>query len=418
MTIASEYECVVIGAGPAGTTAAALVAEHGHRTLLVEREAVPRFHVGESLMPETYWTLERLGVLDEMKRSAFVKKLSVQFVNESGRESQPFYFHDRDPHESSQTWQVRRSEFDEMLYKNAAAKGADCRDRTRLVDVRFDGERVRGVQLKTADGETVEVGCRVVVDATGFQSALGTRLGEREANPLLRNASIWTYYQGAHRADGVDEGATIILHTEDRKSWFWYIPLHDDIVSVGVVGETDYLLKDRKDAASTFAEELAKCPRTAERVAGAKRVDEFRVVRDFSYTSKRAAGDGWVLVGDAYTFLDPVYSSGIFLALKSGELAADAIHDALVHDDVTGERLGAWKEDFDRGVSLMAQLVHAFYTDGFSFGAFIREHPEHAGRLTDLLVGKIFHDDVAPIFDDMNPWVERIAAESAVKPAG
>ena len=410
MNVSSDYDCLVIGAGPAGCTAAALVAEHGHKTLLVEREAVPRFHVGESLMPETYWTLKRLGVLDAMKQSACVKKFSVQFVNQTGRESQPFYFHERDPHESSQTWQVRRSEFDELLYKNAAAKGADCRDRTRVTDIHFDGDRITGVQLRGAEGDPADVACRVLVDATGFQSLLGTRLGLRKPHPRLRNASIWTYYEGAKRAPGRDEGATVILHTSDRKAWFWYIPLHDDIVSVGVVGESDYLLRGRQDPATIFAEELAKCPATAQRVEAARRVDDFHVVRDFSYTSKEAAGPGWVLIGDAYTFLDPVYSSGVFLALKSGELAADCIHDAFVHDDVSAARLGSWSPSFDEGVSLIAQLVHAFYTDGFSFGAFIREHPEHAGRLTDLLVGKVFNNDVAPIFADMNPWIERIAA--------
>jgi flavin-dependent dehydrogenase len=148
----NHYDCIVIGAGPAGSTAAALVAEAGCSTLLVERERVPRFHIGESLMPETYWTLQRLGVLERMKSSPFIKKLSVQFVSASGKESQPFFFRDHDPRECAETWQVERADFDKLLFDNAAEKGADCRDRTRVLSVDFEDRRATGVTLQTDDG--------------------------------------------------------------------------------------------------------------------------------------------------------------------------------------------------------------------------------------------------------------------------
>ncbi|MCU0982129.1 MAG: tryptophan 7-halogenase, partial [Pirellulaceae bacterium] len=198
----TKYDCVVIGGGPGGSTAAALVAQAGYSTLLVEREKVPRFHVGESLMPETYWTLQRLGVLEQMKQSHFVPKLSVQFVTHTGKESQPFFFREHDPRECSQTWQVERADFDKLLFDNAAAKGADCHDETRVQSVLFDGSRARGLRLSRRGEEAVEVAARVVVDATGQQALVANSLRLRHEDPKLRNAAIWGYYRHARRDPG------------------------------------------------------------------------------------------------------------------------------------------------------------------------------------------------------------------------
>ena len=174
-----SYDCITIGAGPAGGTVAALVAEAGFETLLLEREKVPRFHVGESLMPETYDTFKRLGIWERLQQSNFVKKYSVQFVSSSGRESQPFFFHDHDPRERSQTFQVERADFDKLLFDNAAAKGADCVDQTRALEAIFEAERAVGVRLRGPDGSRQDVRAKVVVDATGQQALLASRLGLR-----------------------------------------------------------------------------------------------------------------------------------------------------------------------------------------------------------------------------------------------
>ncbi len=401
-----KYDCVVIGGGPSGSTVSALVAQAGFKTLLVERERVPRFHVGESLMPETYWTLKRLGMLERMRGSHFPKKYSVQFVSHTGRESQPFYFFERDSHESSQTWQVLRSEFDQMLFENAAQKGADCRDQTRVLDVMLDGDRAEGVRIKGPDGATREVRAPLVVDATGQQALIASKLGFRKSNARLQHAAIWGYYRGARRDPGIDEGATLVLYTHNKKGWFWYIPLPEDIVSVGVVAGNDYLLKGRGAPESVFEEELVKCPAVAERLMDAQLVSDFRVIRDYSYVSTRAAGEGWVLVGDAFGFLDPIYSSGVFFALKSGEMAADAILEGFGSGDLSGPQLGKWAQQFADGMEWMRRLVYAFYTETFSFGQFVRRCPQHKGSVTDLLVGKVFLPGIGKVFDDMAPMLE------------
>ena len=407
-----HFDCVTIGAGPGGSTAAALVAEAGYKTLLLERERFPRFHVGESLMPETYWTLERLGVIDEMRKRSFPPKVGVQFVSSSTKESAPFFFQDHDPRESSQTWHVERAEFDNILFKNAAAKGADCRDGSRVLDIELNGDEGSKVTFQSSDGEKHTVHAKVVVDATGQQAMLANRLGLIEVNEKLKKASIWTYFLGAERSEDPNRNTTIILHTEDKACWFWYIPLANDVVSVGLVGDHKQLLKGRGTPEEIFAAELAKCPGVQRRIANAKRCGDFNVAKEFSYTTKQHAGDGWVLVGDAFGFIDPVYSSGVYLALKSGEMAADSIVEGLGKDDVSATQLGAWTPEFKAGMVWIRKLVHAFYTNEFSFGKFMKMHPEYAGNLTNILIGRVFDEGIGKIFEDMDPAIEEAKSTS------
>lgn len=404
---AKAYDVIVIGAGPAGSTTAALVAEYGHRVLLLERETFPRFEIGESLMPGTYWSFKRLGMLDKLKDSPFVRKYSVQFYSGSGKASAPFYFNRKDPHESSVTWQVLRSEFDRMMMDNAQEKGAEVVQGASVHQVHFDGSRATGVQVKFADGSSADLGARVVVDATGRSTLISRKLGIKTVEPRLKKASIYTHFKGGVRDSGIDEGATLILHTADKDSWFWYIPLPDDVVSVGVVGGLDYLLQDRDGTPQEiFDAELKKCGPMVSRLADAERMMPMKVTQDFSYRSKEVAGPGWVLVGDAYGFVDPVYSSGVFLALKSGELAADAVHDALKAGDVSAEILGRWAGEFLPGMEAIRKLVYAFYTKEFSFAHFLKSHPDCIDGMVDILSGKVYINDVTPIFEPMGRMCE------------
>jgi flavin-dependent dehydrogenase len=396
----ADYDVVVIGGGPAGATAATLVARHGHRVGLFERERFPRFHIGESLIPETYWVLKRLGMLRKMQQSRFVRKFSVQFVNAAGKESAPFYFWDNRPHDCSQTWQVVRSEFDRMLLENAREHGVDAHEGVHVLDVLFDGDRAIGVAVRERQGAPRQVRARVVVDASGQAALLQNRFKLRVWDPILNKGAIWTYWEGAHRDTGRDEGATMVLQTPDRKGWFWYIPLHDNLVSVGVVAPFDELFRRRSPHEQTYREEVARSPAVRERVSPGRRATGYFATRDYSYRAKVVAGDGWVLVGDAFGFLDPLYSSGVLLALRSGEMAADAIADGLARGDTGAAQLGRWGPLFNQGIDRMRRLVCEYYA-GFSFGAFVRRYPEMRGRITDLLVGDLFTDRVDAVWPAM-----------------
>ena len=392
-------DVVVIGGGPAGATVSTLIAQQGYTVQLFERERFPRFHIGESLIPETYWVLQRLNMLSKMQQSRFVHKHSVQFVNSTGRNSAPFYFFDNKPHECSQTWQVVRSEFDQMMLDNAREHGVEVHEGVRVHEVLFEepGNRAVGVTIRDADGSMRNVRAPVVIDASGQNGLIMNRLNLRVWDPVLNKGAIWTYWEGAFRDTGRDEGATLVIQTGNKNGWFWYIPQHDNIVSVGVVGPFDYLFKGRTNYAQTYEEEVEGTPGVRERVAAAKRVSGYFATKDYSYRSRQVAGDGWVLVGDAFGFLDPLYSSGVLLALKSGELAADAVVEALANGDTSAAQLGKWGPGFNEGVDRMRRLVCEYY-DGFSFGNMVRQYPHLQGTLTDLLIGDLFTDKVDKVW--------------------
>jgi len=392
---------IVIGGGPSGSTAATLIAQKGYHVRLLEREHFPRFHIGESLIPQTYWVMKRLNMLNKMKSSEFIRKYSVQFVGASGRLSEPFYFLDNNPHESSQTWQVKRSEFDQRMIENAAEHGVDVQHGVRVLEVLFEGDRAVGVRVQDeAGGEERIERADVIVDASGQSSLIQGKLGIREWDQELKKAAVWTYWEGAQRDIGRDEGATVVLQVQGKAGWFWYIPLHDNIISVGVVADQSYLFKNRdsKEFEAIYQAEVDKCPAVKQRISLGKRVAPYRAAKEYSYRSQRAAGNGWVLVGDAFGFLDPLYSSGVLLALKSGELAADAVCEGLAKGDTSAAQLGSWEADYVRGMDRMRSLVCAYYK-GFSFGKFVSQHPHRKGDITDLLIGDLFRPELDETLD-------------------
>jgi flavin-dependent dehydrogenase len=414
----SEYDCIVIGGGPSGSTTAALVADAGYRTLLLERDAEPRRKVGESLMPETYWVFDRLGVLDAMKKGPFVQKVGVQFVSSSGKESSPFLFTRHDPRECSRTWHVERVKFDQFLLDNAAKKGVEVHRGVRVLEVVFDGDRAIGVCIGEVasegggGGKSKLIRSKVVVDASGQGGMLGARFKLRQPNPNFRKAAIWGHFRGSRR-DVIDNGVmTVCFRTQSNRSWFWHIPLSNDVVSIGVVGDADYFFRPGAGTPEEiFSQEVADCPAMAKRLEGAEIVAGLDVVKEYSYSTAQSSGEGWVLVGDSWGFIDPIYSSGVWFALKSGQLAADAIIEGLRNGDTSGEQLGKWVPEFAQGTAWVRKLAEAWYCGQFRVGKFIREYPQHIGPMTDILIGRIFQPGAGDIFNDLDPWLERMKVE-------
>ena len=407
-----DPDVIVIGGGPSGSATATMLAQKGLKVELFERDHFPRFHIGESLIPHTYHVLNRLGMLPKMRGSHFTHKHSVQFVTEYGKLSEPFYFHDHEPEEWSQTWQVRRAEFDHMLLTNAREHGVTIHEGARVLEVLFEGTRAVGIRVKPEGQPERIVKAKVVVDASGQSSLIIDKLNLREWDPELKKAALWTYWKGAYRDTGKDAGATIVLQIKGKLGWFWYIPLHDDVISVGVVASNEYLFQNRstKDLEALYFEEVERCPGLQPRLANATRCDIFRAQKEYSYRAKQAAGDGWVLVGDAFGFLDPLYSSGVLLALTSASMAADAIGDAIVANDTGEARLRVWEAGYVKGMDRMRRLVCEFY-DGLNFGRLVRRNPDKKGLITDVLIGNLFKDDV----DELWPLIDALKAEDAAK---
>jgi flavin-dependent dehydrogenase len=404
----NNFDVIVMGGGPAGSSVAGILAREGRKVILFEKEIFPRHHIGESLMTDTYWTFRRLGVLEKLKESPFVRKYSVQFANAAGKESRPFYFFEAVHHESAVTWQITRAQFDHLLIDHTAEQGAVVHQGVLVKQVLFEGDQAVGVEVQMQDGTREKFFAKVVVDATGQLAMLSNKFRWRVRDPKLKKAVLYSYFKGAHREPDLNGGATLVLRTEPGSGgWFWYIPLENDITSVGIVADPEYLVKNRgQDLAKILQEEIDKCEPVRKRVASGTRVDKIYSILDYSYRSKHNAGNGFIIIGDAYGFLDPIYSSGVLLALKMAELAADAIHDAFNHDDFSAARLGQYQAKLDRGIESMRKLVYAFYNDSFSFSGFLRKYPDERVHIINLLIGDVFREGVDSVYGPMSEFAD------------
>src|SRR5215211_2551230 len=295
-----NFDVIVLGGGPAGSSVSSILSREGRSVVLFEKEEFPRHHIGESLMTDTFWTFQRMGFLEKLKQSLFVRKYSVQFANPAGRESRPFYFFEANHHESAVTWQVTRAVFDQMLIEHAAEQGATVHQKTQVKQVLFDGDRAVGVEVLMPDGSLQQFHANVVVDATGQTAMLSNKFRWRQRDPKLKKAVLYSYFKGAMREPDLNGGATLVLRTEvGSNGWFWYIPLENDITSVGVVADPEYLVQNRgQDLAKILQEEIDKCEPCRKRVAEGTRVDKIYSILDYSYRSKHNAGNGFIIIGD------------------------------------------------------------------------------------------------------------------------
>jgi flavin-dependent dehydrogenase len=386
-----KYDVVVVGAGPSGTSSAAILAEAGLKTLILEKEKFPRYRIGESMIPYCYYPLQRLGMTEKMKKSRFQKKMSVQFVNMNGKVSAPFYFMEHMKHEAAETYQVKRSEFDVMLLDNAREKGAEFIDSCPVKELlRNDEGRPYAVKVENNGAEEIYE-ADMFLDCTGREAFTMHRNRWRVPDPLLKKMAVWTYYKGAMRDPGIDEGATTVAYVPE-KGWFWYLPLHDDMVSVGIVAEPGYLFDETRDLETIFNREVEKNEWIKEHLSCGERVEEFKVTSEFSYRSRHCAEDNLLLVGDAFAFLDPVFSSGLFLAMFSGVLAGEAVIEGFKKKDLSAASFEDYSTEFCKGLEAMRSLVYAFYNPEFSFGKFIKKYPHLHSDLTDGLIGNLYRD--------------------------
>jgi flavin-dependent dehydrogenase len=395
--VGESYDAVIIGGGPGGSTVATALARAGRRVLVVERERFPRFHVGESLLPFSLPIFDRLGVHDKVRAAGFQQKFGAYFWNETTGGTRPVVFAEARDTSHPMAYQVKRSEFDHLLLRHAADSGAQVREETAVEDVLFEGKRAVGVRVRaTGAGSAEEIRARVVVDASGQGALLSRKLGVRRFDPRLKRAALFSHYEGIRWPEENRPGD--ILLPIDRGVWYWIIPFSDGVCSVGgVFDPADVALAEGGSVEARFDELIRRSPRMVGLLEGARRVSKVHGISDYSAHSRRLAGDGWVLVGDAATFLDPVFSTGVFLAMSTGERAAETIDRALRRRGrVDARDFRDYARRSNRMYARFRRFVYNFYDPVF-FEAFCTENPPEAIRaaVTTTLAGGV--ERVSPL---------------------
>jgi FAD-dependent halogenase len=330
-----EFDLVVAGGGPAGSTIATLVAMSGHRVLLLERERFPRYQIGESLLPSTiHGVCPLLGVSEEIHKANFVRKAGGTFRWGKGEDPWTFSFADS-PHTAGPTcfaYQVERSKFDAILLDNARRKGVEVREHVRITGVNVEGGRVVGANWRDEQGTSHSTSAKYVADASGNESLIARNVGERVYSDFFQNIALYGYYRNGKRLPPPNNGN--ILCAAFDGGWFWYIPLGDSLTSVGAVVSRSHLPLLQQGHAQAMDKFIASCPLIQQYLSQAERITDgqygkLRVRKDYSYTSTKFWSPGMVTIGDAACFIDPVFSSGVHLATYAGLLAARSINSCL-----------------------------------------------------------------------------------------
>ena len=356
------YDVAIIGGGPAGSTAATLLARAGRRVLVCEREKFPRFHIGESLLPISMKTFTRLGVHEKFERAGFLRKYGGEMASACSEEGVKFYFKDGYRSQTETSYQVPRAEFDKVLLDHAAENGAEVREETSVKGVEFFGDRVElQVQGKTSGLE--KISARYLIDASGRHSVLGNQFKLKKTYPHLQKISIFAHYEGVESDEGRDGTLTRQLRAADR--WFWYVPLPNERASIGVVLDTALYRQTKKSPEQFLEESLAEQPFLARRMMQARRVTPAYASADFSYRQTCLTGDRWMLAGDAAGFIDPVFSSGVFLALLAGEECADILDLVLDHPRKARRLFAKYERLLRRVMKGYLRFVDAWYSKEF-----------------------------------------------------
>jgi flavin-dependent dehydrogenase len=358
----SSYEVIVVGGGPSGSAVATRLAQRDRRVLLLEKEQFPRFHIGESMLPCAMPLIEQLGAMGRLKAAEFLPKYAAEFVTADGSLKRRYAFADGLVQGPGSAYEVDRSEFDKLLLDNAADRGVEVRQGVQVIRFELDRERGVDVVARAEDGTESTIHAEMLIDATGQSSLLAGRLGLREMDQELKNFAVFSHYEGAGRYTGAEEGDISVVLIPG--GWWWVIPLKNDRTSVGLVLPSRALRGQKPDEAY-FAAQIAATPYLRERLLGASRVAPVRSVSDYSYVSRKVAGDRFVLVGDAAAFIDPVFSTGVYLGLVGAFRAAEAVDAALRAKNFDRSQFVGYEREVLKNVGIYKRFVKGFYTPEF-----------------------------------------------------
>ena len=357
------YDVAIIGGGPAGSTAATLLAKAGRRVIVFEREKFPRFHIGESLLPFSMNAFDRLGVREKLDAN-FLPKYGGEIVSACGTKGVKFYFKDGFRSKRDRAYQVTRSEFDKVLLDHSRENGAEVREETEVTSLEFATDRVK-IDIAGANGTKSKIEARYLLDCSGRQTMLGGLLKVKKTYEHLQKFSVFAHYENVDRLPGKD--ATLIRMVRSLDRWFWLIPLTDTRTSVGVVMDTTTFRKEKLAPETALEKFIAEQPLMRERMKNALRVSPVYSAGDYSYRNRKLTGDRWLMVGDAAGFIDPVFSSGVFLAIMSAEKAADTVDEVLRDESKRSRAFKRYSKTVNRIMDVYLTFVTTWYARGKEF---------------------------------------------------
>ncbi len=353
------YDVAIIGGGPAGSTAGALLAQQGRRAVVLERAKFPRFHIGESLLPFSMKAFTRLGLHEKLERAGFIRKFGGEMCSACSADTVKFYFKDGYASKTEHAYQVARAEFDQLLLENARELGAEVREETAVEKIEFRADEVR----LTLAGQSELLRARYLIDASGRNSLVSAMFQLKQKYEHLQKISLFAHFEGCVRDEGRDGTLTKMVRASDR--WFWSIPLQPPRTSVGVVLDATVYKKSGLGPEEFLAQAIAEQPLLSGRMQHARRISPVRVEADFSFRNSRMTGDRWMLAGDAAGFIDPVFSSGVFLAVLAGEQCADTLHAVLERPSRKRRLFARYEKNIGKAMDVYLRFVNAWYTKEF-----------------------------------------------------
>lgn len=404
MSFPEETSVAIVGGGPAGATLGAYLALAGIDHVIFERERFPRHHVGESLVGITNRVFHEIGFLGKLDAAGFVEKRAAVWIPKSGKGAYELRILPDPRFGLDHTFHVDRARFDQLLLEHAASLGSRVEQETRVCDVLMEDGRACGVRVEQ-DGVEHSVRARYVVDASGRSTLLGSKLRLKERDPLFDQYAIYAYFEAFDRGPASMRDHIHIHFLPTRRGWVWQIPVDAEVTSVGVVTERDDFRRDGRDPESYFLRHVESHPELRRRIQPARRIGPFRTEGDYSYSMQRLTGPGFLLVGDAARFVDPIFSSGVSVAVNSACFAAQALQEALSGDE--SEALKRYEERLGAGIRVWYDFIKIYYKLQNLFTRYVRK-PEYQAEIVRLLQGDVYHPEEITVLDRLREDIRTI----------